>query len=715
MSQTTDFTHLSLDVEDGIATVLLDRAGATMNTISPELSDDLEALLDHLEADDRIEAVVLGSGKPDSFVAGADIYFLETLESADEAIEVLRQAQRAFLRIELLSAYRGKPVVAAIHGPALGGGLELALACSSRVATDHPKTRLGQPEVQIGLMPGAGGTQRLPRLVGLEAALDLVLTGRQISARRALAIGLVDELAGPEQLLELARDRARRLIDGAVESPRGTITDRLRRTATETTAGRRFVFAQAEKKMRATTKGNYPAPPVILDAVRVGMERGPGAGYLAELQGFGRLLETPEAKALMSIFFGRQELKHDRGADADPRPVEKVGIVGGGLMGGGIASVNVLEADVATRVKEIDDEAVAKVLGHVEREVSKRRERRRITDEKATHALGLASGSVSWEGFEDVDLFVEAVFEDLDLKRSILAEIQQLAPEAIFASNTSSLPISSIAEGSAAPERVIGMHYFSPVEKMPLLEVIVTPETADWVTATCVEFGKRQGKTVITVNDGPGFYTTRILVPYMNEVGNLLVEGVSIEAIDKAMVRWGFPVGPVTLTDEVGIDVGAKIAVVMREAFGDRLEVPAMFERLIADGRKGRKVGRGFYRYEDGKKKGVDDTVLPIIGAGAPLEMPAEEIQDRLALLMVNEAVLCLQDEILRSPRDGDMGAVFGLGFPPFRGGPFMWIDQVGASEIVERMERLAETHGPRYAPAELLRHHAEANLRFRA
>jgi 3-hydroxyacyl-CoA dehydrogenase/enoyl-CoA hydratase/3-hydroxybutyryl-CoA epimerase len=715
MSQTTDFTHLSLDVEDGIATVLLDRAGATMNTISPELSDDLEALLDHLEADDRIEAVVLGSGKPDSFVAGADIYFLETLESADEAIEVLRQAQRAFLRIELLSAYRGKPVVAAIHGPALGGGLELALACSSRVATDHPKTRLGQPEVQIGLMPGAGGTQRLPRLVGLEAALDLVLTGRQISARRALAIGLVDELAGPEQLLELARDRARRLIDGAVESPRGTITDRLRRRATETTAGRRFVFAQAEKKMRATTKGNYPAPPVILDAVRVGMERGPGAGYLAELQGFGRLLETPEAKALMSIFFGRQELKHDRGADADPRPVEKVGIVGGGLMGGGIASVNVLEADVATRVKEIDDEAVAKVLGHVEREVSKRRERRRITDEKATHALGLASGSVSWEGFEDVDLFVEAVFEDLDLKRSILAEIQQLAPEAIFASNTSSLPISSIAEGSAAPERVIGMHYFSPVEKMPLLEVIVTPETADWVTATCVEFGKRQGKTVITVNDGPGFYTTRILVPYMNEVGNLLVEGVSIEAIDKAMVRWGFPVGPVTLTDEVGIDVGAKIAVVMREAFGDRLEVPAMFERLIADGRKGRKVGRGFYRYEDGKKKGVDDTVLPIIGAGAPLEMPAEEIQDRLALLMVNEAVLCLQDEILRSPRDGDMGAVFGLGFPPFRGGPFMWIDQVGASEIVERMERLAETHGPRYAPAELLRHHAEANLRFRA
>jgi 3-hydroxyacyl-CoA dehydrogenase/enoyl-CoA hydratase/3-hydroxybutyryl-CoA epimerase len=476
------------------------------------------------------------------------------------------------------------------------------------------------------------------------------------------------------------------------------------------------VFAQAAKRIAARTKGNYPAPLAALRAVRTGYEHGIQAGYQAELAEFATLIESPEAAALMSIFFATQSLKDDPGidSDAEPRPVEEIGVIGGGLMGGGIATVSILRAHRHTRIKEVDDAAVARGIGYVEKVLTKRRERGRLDADEQERLLGMLSGSTTWEGFASSDLLIEAVFEDLDLKRTVRTQAEEAAPEAIFASNTSSLPITSIAEGAARPEAVIGMHYFSPVEKMPLLEVIVTERTADWVTATCVEEGKRQGKHVIVVKDGPGFYTSRILAPYMIEVGRLLEEGVPIEDIDRAMVRWGFPVGPVTLTDEVGIDVGAKIAVIMQDAFGERLTPPALFRTLVDDGRKGRKNGRGFYRYDDGEKKGVDETVYEVLGITPNLPIPAEEIQERLALHMVNEAARCLEEGILRSARDGDVGAVFGLAFPPFRGGPFFWVDQVGASVVVERLERLAVRHGPRYEPAAVLRERADSGTPFR-
>jgi 3-hydroxyacyl-CoA dehydrogenase/enoyl-CoA hydratase/3-hydroxybutyryl-CoA epimerase len=285
----------------------------------------------------------------------------------------------------------------------------------------------------------------------------------------------------------------------------------------------------------------------------------------------------------------------------------------------------------------------------------------------------------------------------------------------IFASNTSSIPITDIAAGAKRPELVIGMHYFSPVERMPLLEIIVTDQTADWVTATCVEFGKAQGKTVVVVNDGTGFYTTRVLAPYAGECMYLLAEGASVEAIDEAMVQWGFPVGPVTLSDEVGIDVGAKIAKIMEAAFGERMKVPEEFERLTADDRKGRKNGRGYYLYEDGKKGGVDESVYHVLGAGPRREVDPSVIQERLALQFVNEAARCLEEGILRSARDGDVAAIMGLGFPPFRGGPFMYVDQVGAAEIVERMRSLESEHGSRFAPAQILVNAAESGDRFRS
>ncbi len=403
-------------------------------------------------------------------------------------------------------------------------------------------------------------------------------------------------------------------------------------------------------------------------------------------------------------------------------------MLGGGLMGGGIAAVSAMKAGARVRINEVDDAGIARGLSYVQRLVGKEVKRRTMKEGDAAKLMHRVTGATGYRGFSDCDVVIEAVFEDLQLKQRVLKDVEAAAgPECIFASNTSSLPITDIASASAHPETVIGMHYFSPVEKMPLLEIIVTDVTADWVTATCVELGKKQGKTVIVVRDGVGFYTSRILGPYMNEAAWLLTEGVGIEQIDEAMKDWGFPVGPIVLLDEVGIDVAAKVGKIVRKAFGDRVQAPdGGMEALVADGRLGRKAGKGFYLYKDGKKQGVDESVYAVLakaspegsGAAAGLNgdrkrLPTDEIQQRLSLAMVNEAALCMQEGILRNPRDGDIGAIFGLGFPPHAGGPFRYMDRLGADEVVRRMERLEAKHGKRFAPAQILKDQAKKGGAF--
>ncbi len=719
--------HFSVD-DAGVATALLDRTGEPLNTLGPEILLDVERVVDLVETDDTITALVIGSAKRDNFIAGADIRWLSELDDPATALELLGKAHQVLQRIEDLHRDQGKPVVAAIHGPCLGGGLEVAMACGMRIATDDErKTQLGQPEVKLGIMPGAGGTQRLPRLVGIAASLDLMLTGRSLRPKRALKMGLVDEICPQTSLLEVAQARAAAAVGQGSQSGGGAVArlktwlspQHLQELALEENPiGRKVLFNKATEQMMKETRGNYPAPKSILRAVRVGIDDGIEAGYATELEEFSKLVVSSEAAALMRIFFDSNELKRDTGVDGEtkPRAVNKVGVIGGGLMGGGIAAVNTTNAGVRSRIKEVDDAGVQRGLSYVGNYVDGRVKRKRIAARDGARLMQLVTGSTTYAGFGDVDLVIEAVFEDLSLKHSVLQDVEGvIGAEAIFASNTSSIPISDIATVSARPENVIGMHYFSPVEKMPLLEVIVTETTADWVTATCVAFGKKQGKTVIVVNDGPGFYTTRILGPYMNEIGHLLEEGVRIEAIDRAMTNWGFPVGPVTLMDEVGIDVGAKITKIMQEAFGDRMTPPAAFARLNEDDRKGRKNGRGFYTYENGKKSGVDRSVYEAMGVQPAIKLADRTIQDRLALLLVNEAVRCLEEGILRSARDGDIGAVFGLGFPPFRGGPFTYVDTVGVDDVVTRLDNLAKVHGDRYAAADLLRRHATEGTQFRA
>ncbi len=723
-------THIQFDVDaDGVATALLDKKGEPFNSLGPDLATDFFSVVDHVEGNPDIKALVIGSAKKDNFLSGADIRWLRSIDDADNAMELMRHAHDGFLRLEKLTTDHGKPVVAAIHGACLGGGLELALACSMRIASnDEKKTQLGQPEVQLGLIPGAGGTQRRPRVIGVAAALDLILTGRSVRPYKAMKIGLIDEACPQEVLLDVAKKRAlEAALNPAQPEEQSNTIGRLRSflapshlqqlALEENPVGRRVLFSKAEEKMLEQTNGNYPAPPAALRAIKAGIEHGLDVGYATELEEFKNLIVSSEAKALMSIFFATQDLKRDSGIDSEAAAaaVNKTAVLGGGLMGGGIAAVNTTKAKVPTRIKEVDVAGVGRGLAYVGKEVAKQVKRRRLKQRQADKLMHLVTGTTDWSGFGNVDLVIEAVFEDLELKRSMVEQVEAVTgPTTIFASNTSSIPITLIAEGAQRPENVIGMHYFSPVEKMPLLEIIVTKQTADWVTATAVAFGKRQGKTVIVVNDGTGFYTSRIIAPYMNEVGWLLDEGISIDDIDAAMVDWGFPVGPVQLTDEVGIDVGAKVGKVMVKAFGDRLATPGGFERLLADERHGRKNNRGFYLYEDGERKGVDESVYAVLETPERTTMDRGEIQDRLALQMVNEAALCLEEGILRSARDGDIGAIFGLGFPPFTGGPFTYVDRVGAATIVDKLERFAKLHGDRYHPAQILKDHAATDKPFR-
>jgi 3-hydroxyacyl-CoA dehydrogenase/enoyl-CoA hydratase/3-hydroxybutyryl-CoA epimerase len=697
---------------DGVAIVRMDVPGEAVNTLRASFASDFAQAFEALERDPSVKAVVFTSGKKSGFIAGADIEMLRAVKSENDARQLSITGQEAMNRIEQFRV----PVVAAIHGAALGGGLEVALACHARIASDDKKTKLGLPEVMLGVLPGAGGTQRLPRLVAIETALDLLLTGKQLDAKRAKKAGLVDEVVPESILLEVAIEKALALAAKSTEGVHKKLTglDALKdRALTGTGLGRKVVFDQARKALMDKTRGNYPSPERILDVVRTGLEKGFEKGLEAEARAFGELVVSPQAASLMSIFFAQNALKKDRGVD-DPKvkakSVAKVGMLGAGLMGGGIAFVT-SQGGVPVRLKDKDTAGLARGLGHVKGLVGARVKRKRITQRDAEAELALVTGTVGYDGFRDCDVVIEAVFEDLALKHRVLADVEaNCKPGVIFASNTSSIPITKIAAGAKHPENVIGMHYFSPVEKMPLLEIIVTKKTAPEVTATCVEVGKLQGKTVIVVNDGVGFYTSRILGPYMNEAAFLLAEGVAIEKIDGALLDWGFPVGPIALLDEVGIDVAEKVGHIMLEEFGDRLSAPPGFEKLIADKRLGRKNERGFYKYgkdKKSKKKEVDASVYGVLGLTTGetggKSVGKDEIAQRCALMFVNEAAHCYGEGILRSARDGDVGAIFGLGFAPFRGGPFRWIDSVGPREIVRRLEHYRDRLGNRFAPAPVL------------
>ena len=719
---------LHTEILNGIAIITIDLPGEPVNKFNRAVKDEFVALFDRLERDLNVKASVLISGKKDTFIAGADIEEFLEIKSAAEAE---RLSHEGHLLLDSIQQHR-TPLVMAIHGACMGGALELGLAAHYRIATDHPKTVLALPEVQIGLIPGAGGTQRLPRLIGVRAALDMILTGKSVRAKKAMQIGLVDELVHPSILRRVAIQRAHEIAEGSRKHEKhsggfsGFLLD-------ENPAGRRVVLKKAREETMKKTHGNYPAPLAAIDAVAAGYSSA-SKGYREEARLFGEMAMTDVCRQLIHIFFATTALKKDTGVELpagapppDIMPIDKLGILGAGFMGAGIASVAVQQGTLV-RLKDADHGRVGKGFSAIRDVLKERLVRRQITKVEFSDLMSLVGGTTDYTGFGNVDLAIEAVFEDLDVKHQVLREVEaEMQPFAIFASNTSTIPITRIAEVSTRPDRVLGMHFFSPVHKMPLLEVITTDSTDTDVTATVVAYGKKLGKTVIVVRDGPGFYVNRILTPYINEAGRLLDQGAAIDALDKALVDFGFPVGPITLIDEVGLDVGSKAGKIMFEAFGDRFAPPSSMQAVVASGRFGRKAKKGFYLYdEEGKKGEVDQTVYSLLAPGARettstsgsqtetrAQIAAVEMQERTVLPMLNEAARCLAENVVRSARDGDVGAVFGFGFPPFRGGPFRYMDTVGIAEVVRKLESLNDRFPGRFEPAELLVSMARRGERF--
>lgn len=703
----------ALDIAtDGIAVLTLNTPGK-LNVLSPAVFEELNERFEELARQSAVKALIIESGKKGSFVAGADITHLATIEDPIAGAHMSSQAQEVFGKLDDLPF----PTVVAIDGVCLGGGLELALACSYRLITDTPATQLGLPEVQLGLIPGAGGTQRLPRLIGFTEALELILTGKKVRPRKAFKLGLADELVPVQILSQRAKEAAGELIARSglawtrQEGRQKALTTRL----AESYGVRSAIYSKAKADLKEKTKGHYPAPFHALEAVRFALRSELKDGLAEEARLFGLAAVSEQSKSLIHLFQTTTELKGDSGLPAEStaaaKPVTAAAVIGGGLMGSGITTVL---ADVGTRVrvKDISEETLGGTYRYLDRYLSKKVKRKHYREFDRAVRMGRVTATTDYTGFSNTAIAIEAVFEDMALKHRVLAEVEaNFGPDTIFASNTSSLPIAEIAKGAKRPELVIGMHFFSPVEKMPLVEVITHEGTADWVTATTVELAKKMKKHAIVVRDGAGFYTSRILAALINEAVRCLYDGATIEAIDRAMEGFGFPVGPMKLMDEVGLGVAAKVMKTMTAAFPERFEAPEGWEDLL-DGRQGKSGGLGFYRYS-AKSKTPDRSIYKLLPAEGRRTLSADEIVERCLFAFLNECALCLQEEVLRNPRDGDIGAVFGLGFPPFLGGPFLHIDRLGVKTVVDTLQKLADRHGERFAPATLLLNKAKTSEKF--
>lgn len=694
---------------DGLAVLTFDLPGEKVNKYSAHVLLELEAVLDGLAKRNDVKALLLVSGKPDIFIAGADVKEIADVTDPATIANGVRRGHEILGKLANLPF----PTVAAIEGACLGGGCETVLAMDWRLASDSKKTQIGLPEIKLGILPAWGGTTRLPRVVGLTAALDVILAGKVIDSKRAKKMGLVDELVPAPILLEAARKFARGkfgIAKRANAAPDGGPLRAVPAKGMEKLlegVGKSVVFSKARSSVLRETHGNYPAPLEALAAIEKGFGRPLKEALELEVEAAGKLVGSPAMKALVNLFFRMEEVKKETGVPAgvSPRPVKRVGVLGAGAMGGGIAQ---LSADKGwpVRMKDIRHEALALGYAQAAKIWQEKVKKRRMTKVEFAGKMSLLGGGLGWEGFDLCDVTIEAVLEKLAVKQAVLKEWEAVAaPEAIFASNTSTLPITEIAKAAARPERVVGMHFFNPVHKMPLVEVIFGERTAPEVTATIFELAKKVGKTPVVVKDAPGFLVNRILAPYLGEGVRLLLEGVSMEAIDKGMRKFGMPVGPIELLDDVGIDVAAKGAETLSVAWPERMPIDPAFGKLVTGSRLGRKTKKGFYRYENDKRVGPDPQSYADLGVASPgsVSITPEALEARLIYPMVNEAAYCLAEGIVPSPAKLDLAMIFGIGFPPFRGGLCAHADARGLAAVADALSRLASEKGPRFKPAPLL------------
>src|SRR6185295_17628637 len=550
----------------------------------------------------------------------------------------------------------------------------------------------------------------LPRRIGIAEALDLILTGKTAVGRKALKLGLVDALLPDARFLDEVRNFALARLDRPRRDEGGLDFKEL--LLEKNPVGRKILFDQARKKTLEQTRGHYPAPLRAIEVVRVGIEDGVKAGFDAEARAVAELATSRISKNLVHVFRLTEEAKKESGlAGGEPRPLAATAVLGAGVMGGGIAQLIAAEADLPVRMKDVRDEALASGMQHAAALFDKQVLRRRLSAPEARRKMALLHPTLDYSGFGRVDLVVEAIVENMAVKQEVFAETaKHVAEDAVLASNTSSLSIAGIGAKTPRPERVVGMHFFNPADKMPLVEVIAAEGSDPAAVNTVFAFTRRLGKTPVLVKDTPGFLVNRLLMFYSTEALWLLDEGYRIEDLDRAMTDWGMPVGPMVLTDEVGIAVATKVAHILHDAFSDRLPLPEWFDRVPPSGRLGTKNGKGFYRYEGGERKGPDEAVYGLLGLHPEVEHPDPgAIADRMVLPMVNEAARCLEEGVVRSAADVDLALIFGTGFPPFRGGLCRWADQEGLARLIAILGRLESGVGERFRPSDALRATAAA------
>jgi 3-hydroxyacyl-CoA dehydrogenase/enoyl-CoA hydratase/3-hydroxybutyryl-CoA epimerase len=695
--------------KEGVAILTFDLPGDKVNKLTMLVMEELDSLLDEMAGNKEIKALVFRSGKEGNFIVGADIAEIRDITDSDSGERLSRIGQAVMSKLEALPF----PTVAAIHGPCMGGGLELALACTYRIVSNDQKTALALPEVKLGIIPGFGGTQRLPRITGLANALNIILTGKSVFAQKAQKIGLADGITFKEILL----DRAIAMAIKAVGKPRPAAIRAKRplliRLFESNPLTRTIIYRSAKNTVLRETRGNYPAPLAALKAVRYGMAHDGEAGYANEARLLGSLAPTEISKNLISLFYLQELLKKDlRHPSA---VIRNAGVLGAGVMGGGIAQL-FGEKGIEVRMKDINPGAVASGLREAWQIFMKRRDKRVLTAIQARDGFDRISGVTDYSGFGKVDLAVEAVVENMNIKKSVLREFEAVAKDgAIYASNTSSLSITDLALASNHPERVAGMHFFNPVEKMPLVEVIRGKKTSVETVATIASLARRLGKLPVVVNDGPGFLVNRILMPYLNEAALMLGQGNTIDKIDNALLSFGMPMGAFILLDEIGIDVAHKVADILEQGLGDRVKPSPLLRTLYSEGYYGKKNGKGFYEYEGKKRRAPNRSIYARIlkrpeSAG---EIVQQEIVDRALLLMIKEAALCLEDNIIGTPDLLDGALIFGIGFPPFRGGLLRYADKLGAKTIVDKLETYSRKYGERFNPPKSLLEMADTGRGF--
>ena len=706
--------------EKGAAWITFDDPDRKVNVLTEQVLTRLgEHLVEvrNLALQSRVHVVVLWSAKS-GFIAGADLEVIEALEDPAEGAEGARFGQRIFRSLDSV----GVPTVAAVHGICLGGGVEMALACSHRVASDAPSTKMGLPEVLLGILPAWGGTTRLPRLIGVQAALDLLLSGRQVSASAARRIGLVDEVVPADLFREkVTAFAAAAAASSTRKSPiRRPLMKRFTKGLMDDTApGRQVVLAVAKKRVMAQTGGHYPAPLKILDVVRRSASKRLGGALEIEAKAAGELVATTVSKNLIHVFHLREEARKRIGID-DPTVeagrVEYLAVLGAGVMGGGIAQL-AAHRGIRVRMKDIRHDAVASGLEHARGLFSGLVKRRKLRRREADQRMALISGGLGYEGFARQDLVVEAVVEKMDIKRIVLRETEDAVQRScILATNTSSLSVDEMASALARPANFVGMHFFNPVHRMPLVEVVRGAQSSDHAVATTYALALKLGKVPVVTADGPGFLVNRILGPYINEAGFLLADGASVEAVDQAAKQFGMPMGPLRLVDEVGIDISRHAGQSLHEALGDRLSPSPPLVALADSGRLGKKGGVGFYLYENGKEKGSDPEIYAVLSKSVPAAREAlgeREIRGRLVLAMLNEAARVLEEGIVQRASDVDLGMIMGTGFPPFRGGLLRFADTIHIRTILSRLTELEQRHGARFAPSDLVRRLASENRGF--